>query len=140
VLMFRSKKTKTEFLAIGDVKDWRDAGAEIEALGNRLDAARQAAAKATGPWARDYWTTTHDRLFNKWSLMIQLKDTGLKQKGTTGKITIDYHWWENSDEIKMIGFTWFDHCFESTGLQGRLNDSWAKSKEQSFQKARIGQA
>jgi len=137
--MFRSRKTKTktEFVAIGETKDWRDAGYEIEALGNRLDAARDSAAKATSPWAKDYWTTTHDRLFNKWSLMIQLKDTGLKQKGVKSKTTIDYHWWEKSDEIKIVGFTWFDHYFDNAGLQSRLNDSWAKSKELSFQKARF---
>ena len=138
--MFRSKKTNTEFVAIGETKDWRDAGYEIEALGTRLDHAREASAKATTKWAKDFWTTTHSRLFNKWQLMIQLKDTGLKQKGATGNIRIDYQWYEKSDEIRMVGFTWFDHYFDSMGLKSRLDESWAKSKEIKLEKARQGLA
>ena len=139
--MFRSKKTKTEPASIGKVKDWRDAGHEIESLGLQLDHARQSLAQAKSKWARDYWSTTVDRLFTKWSLMIQLKDTGLRQQGPSSIYSkIDYDWWEPSEEIKMVGFTWFDHYFDNAGLQGKLNDSWAKSKELSFQKARQGLA
>lgn len=136
--MFRSKKDNA--LAIGDIKDWRDAGFEIEALGNRLDHARNAAASATTSWARDFWITTHDRLFNKWRLMIQLKDTGLKQKGVKGNTSIDYHWYEKSEEIQMAGIAVLDNLFHNAGLDARLNESWANSKELSFQKARKGMA
>ncbi len=136
--MFRSKKTKTEPTPIGDIKDWRDAGHEIESLGLQLDNARQSLAQAKSKWANDYWQTTADRLFTKWSLMIQLKDTGLRQQGPSSIFSkIDYAWWEGSEEVRMIGFTWFDHYFDNAGLQGRLNDSWANSKELSFQKARF---
>jgi hypothetical protein len=141
VQMFRSKKTNTEFVALGAVKDWRDAGYEIEALGHRLDAARERAAEASSKWAKDYWTITVDRLFNKWELMIQLKDTGLRQQGPSSVYSkIDYDWWEKSDEIKMIGFPWLDHYFDNAGLQGRLDESWANSKEEKLQKARQGLA
>lgn len=138
--MFRSKKTKAEFTALGDIKDWRDAGYEIEALGNRLDHARKAAKEATTKWARDFWTTTHDRLFNKWQLMIQLKDTGLKQKGVSGKTTIDYHWWEKAEEIKMISVPFLDNMFDNAGLSKRLDESWERARELKVQKARQGQA
>jgi len=140
--MFRSRKTKTktEFVAIGETKDWRDAGYEIEALGNRLDAARERADKSTTRWAKDFWTTTHDRLFNKWALMIQLKDTGLKQKGVSGKTTIDYHWYENSEEIRMASIAVLENLFHNAGLDRRLDESWAKSKEQKLEKARQGLA
>lgn len=140
MLMFQSKKTNTEFVAIGDVKDWRDAGAEIEALGVRLDAARERAAKASTPWAKDFWTTTHNRLFNQWQLMIQLKDTGLRQKGVQGKTKINYDWWERSEEIKMISIPFLDNMFDNAGLDKRLDESWAKSKEQKLEKARLGLA
>jgi hypothetical protein len=139
--MFRSKKTKTEPASIGDVKDWRDAGHEIESLGLQLDAARTALAKAKTRWAQDFWSTTHDRLFTRWSLMIQLKDTGLRQQGPSSIYSgIDYYWWEKSEEIKMIGFTWFDHLFDNAGLDRRLDESWAKARDEKVQKARLGQA
>ena len=141
MLMFRSKKTKTNATPIGDIKDWRDAGHEIESLGLQLDNARQASAKASTKWARDFWTTTSDRLFTKWSLMIQLKDTGLRQQGPSSIYSgIDYYWYEKSEEIKMIGFTWFDHLFDNAGLDRRLDESWAKSKEIKLEKARLGLA
>ena len=139
--MFRSKKTKTNATPIGDIKDWRDAGHEIESLGLQLDNARQAAAKASTKWARDFWTTTSDRLFTKWSLMIQLKDTGLRQQGPSSIYSgIDYYWYEMSEEIKLVGFTWFDHLFDNAGLDRRLDESWAKSKESKLEKARQGLA
>ena len=139
--MFRSKKTKTEPASIGDIKDWRDAGHEIESLGLQLDNARTALAKAKTKWARDFWEVTVDRLFTKWSLMIQLKDTGLRQQGPSSIYSgIDYYWYEPSEEIRMVGFTWFDHWFDSVGLKNRLDESWANAKELKVQKARLGLA
>jgi len=139
--MFRSKKTKTEYVPIGDVKDWRDAGHEIESLGIQLDHARKAAKDARTKWAKDFWSTTADRLFTKWQLIIQLKDTGLKQKGPNSFYSkIDYYWYEKSEEIRMVGFTWFDGWYENSGLQARLDASWAKARDEKLQKARLGQA
>lgn len=139
--MFRSKKTKTQYVPIGDVKDWRDAGHEIEALGARLDYAREASKEAKSKWAKDFWTTTADRLFTKWELMVQLKETGLRQKGPSSFYSkIDYNWWEKSEEIKLVGFTWFDGLYENSGLQGRLDESWAKARDEKLQRARLGQA
>ena len=142
MLMFRSKKTKTNATPIGDIKDWRDAGHEIESLGLQLDNARQAAAKASTKWARDFWTTTSDRLFTKWSLMIQLKDTGLRQQGPSSIYSgIDYYWWEGSEEpASMPWLPSLGNFFENAGLGHRLDESWARSKELSFQKARQGLA
>jgi hypothetical protein len=139
--MFRSKKTKTEPTPIGDIKDWRDAGHEIESLGVQLDNARTALAKAKTKWAKDFWKVTANRLYTKWSLMIQLKDTGLRQQGPSSIYSgIDYYWYEKSEEIRMIGFTWFEGLYENAGLGHRLDESWAKSKEQKLEKARLGQA
>jgi len=138
--MFKKKQT-IKYVGIGEVKDWRDAGYEIEAIGHRLDKARLALANAKSNWAKDYWQVTVDRLFTKWQLTIQLKDTGLRQQGPESFYSdIDYDWYENSEEIRMIGFTWFDHWFDSTGLDRRLDESWAKSKEIKLEKARQGLA
>ena len=139
--MFPSRKTNSEPTALAAIKDWRDAGHEIEALGTRLDQARTAAIAAKGSWAKNYWVTTVERLFTRWQLMVQLKDTGLRQKGPESfYANIDYDWWEKSDEIRMIGFTWMDNWFNDTGLSNRLDESWAKSKEQKLEKARLGLA
>ena len=137
--MFRSKKTNTT--PIGDIKDWRDAGQEIESLGLQLDNARIAASKSKTKWAKDFWTTTADRLFTKWSLMIQLKDTGLRQKGPISIYSnIDYYWYEKSEEIRMASVPFLDKMFDDAGLSSKLDESWAKSKEIKLEKARLGLA
>jgi hypothetical protein len=139
--MFQSKKTKTEFVPIGDIKDWRDAGHEIESLGLQLDHARERASEAKTKWAQDFWTTTADRLFTKWQLIIQLKDTGLKQKGPNSFYSrINYDWVERSEEIRMASVPFLDNMFDNAGLDRRLDESWAKSKEQKLEKARLGLA
>jgi hypothetical protein len=139
--MFRSKKTSTEPAAIGAIKDWRDAGHEIEHLGVRLDAARDALKECNTPWAKDFWATTVARLFTKWELMIKLRDTGLRQQGPESFYSdIDYHWWEKSDEIRMAGNYMLENLFHNAGLSSRLDESWARSKEQKLEKARIGLA
>jgi hypothetical protein len=139
--MFRSKKIKTKTPLIGNIKDWRDSDHELEVIGNRLDQARAALKECKTPWARDFWATTADRLFTKWTLILQLKDTGMRQQGPSSFYSkIDYYWWEKSEEIKMVGFTWFEGLYENAGLQDRLGESWAKSKEQKLEKARQGLA
>jgi hypothetical protein len=139
--MFRSKKSKIKFVAIGEVKDWRDAGHDLEVIGNRLDYARTALKECKSDWGRNFWQTTVDRLYTKWSLILQLKDTGLRQQGPASFYNdIDYYWWEKSEEIRMIGFTWFESLYENAGLSSKLDESWAKSKEIKLEKARLGLA
>jgi hypothetical protein len=139
--MFKKKQNKIKYVGIGEVKDWRDAGHELEVIGNRLDYARTALANARGKWAKDFWTITVARLFTKWTLTLQLKDTGLRQQGPSSFYSkIDYDWWEKSEEIRMVGFTWFDHYFDNAGLSSKLDESWAKSKEIKLEKARQGLA
>ena len=139
--MFKKKQPKTNYVGIGEVKDWRDAGHELDVIGNRLDYARTALTNARSKWARDYWTITVARLFTKWTLTLQLKDTGLRQQGPSSFYSkIDYDWWEKSEEIRMVGFTWFDHYFDNAGLSSKLDESWAKSKEIKLEKARQGLA
>ena len=136
-----SKKTNIKFVAIGDVKDWRDAGYEIEALGTRLDNAREVLAEAKTKWAKDFWSTTVDRLYTKWTLMIQLKDTGLRQQGPDSFYAdIEYDWWEKSEEIRMASLPFLDNMFHDAGLSQRLDESWARAQAQKLEKARLGLA
>ena len=135
-------KKKTEFVNIGDVKDWRNAGYEIEVLGHRLDKARTALKRCKPEtWAYNYWHTTEQRILTKWKLTIQLKDTGLKQITEKRVDTARYDWWEKSEEIGGIGFiTWFDDFINNIGLQQRLGESWGRALEEKVQKARKGLA
>ena len=139
--MFRSKKPKPLSDEIGRVKDWRDAGHDLEVLGIRLDKARAALKECKqGTWAHDFWATTAARLFTKWTLTLQLKDTGMRQIVEKGADLETYDWWEKSDEIRMASVPFLDNLFHNAGLSNRLDESWAKSKELSFQKARLGLA
>ena len=141
MLAFLSKKTKIKYVGLGEIKDWRDAGYEIEHLGTRLDQARAALAAARTKWAKDYWQTTVDRLYTKWTLTVQLKDTGMKQQGPTSfYANIDYYWYEKAEEIRMASIGILDTLFDNAGLQARLDESWARAQEEKFKKARQGLA
>jgi hypothetical protein len=141
--MFRSKKPKIKYVGIGDIKDWRDAGPEIEHLGTRLDQARAALAEAKSKWAKDYWSITANRLYTKWIRTVQLKDTGLKQQGPNSFYSkIDYFWWEQSEEVAM-GIPLFDNLgrmmMDAVG-NSNLERSWEKARDEKLQKARQGLA
>ena len=139
--MFRSKKTKPVTDDIGRIKDWRDAGHELEVLGIRLDKARAALKECKqNTWAHDFWATTVARLFTKWRLTLQLKDTGMRQIVEKHADLETYDWWEKSDEIRMAGNHMLENLFHNAGLSSRLDESWARSKEQKLEKARIGLA
>lgn len=138
--MFRSKKTNTEFVALNpNVKDWKDCQPELESMGARLDSVRKALAGCKeGTWAHDHWTQVEAIVYRKWSMMIKLQQSGLRQVGPDRGFDIDYDWWEGSDEVAdvlpVFGFIndWFNHS--------DLEQSWANAKEQKLQKARQGLA
>ncbi len=146
MLMFRSKKTKTEFLnPEGEFKDWKDAWPEIEALGNRLDAARETLKFCKeGTWAHSHWATIVDTLLRKWQLTVTLYQTGLRQRGPQRGYNIDYTWLEGSDEITMSipvidGITrWINERFGMS--YGSLDRAWEMAREEKLQKARQGLA
>lgn len=144
--MFRSKKTKTEFISLNEsFKDWKDASAEVEAMGNKLDSLRETIRKCPeDSWAHTYWTQIERTVFRKWQLMVSLQQGGLRQVGPSRAVPLDYTWWEGSDEISMqvplidgisrwmgerFGFSYSD-----------LEGSWEKAKEEKLQKARQGLA
>ena len=57
-----------------DLRNWRFLGMEMEALGTRLDAAREALSRANSDWARWYWNETLNRLMLQWSSMPVMHD------------------------------------------------------------------
>ena len=143
--MFLSKKTKSEFLnPEGEFKDWKDAWPEIESLGLRLDAAREARDRCEeGTWAHTHWSQIADTMFRKWQLTVRLYQSGLRQRSPERGIAVDYDWFENSDEPvgylpipSFLNLNFVNDWFN----RGDLEHSWEKAKEQKLQKARQGLA
>lgn len=135
-----NRKPQVEYITPRVYKDWRNADHDLEVLGIRMDQARKAMKKSKKPWAKAFWKTTYDRLFNKWCLTLKLKDTGLRQSTEEEDDSERYHWWERSEEIRTFNFGFFDRFYENIGLEHRLAESWARARDEKLQKARQGLA
>jgi len=150
VPMFQSKSPKTEYVALV-AKDWRDAGPEIQRLGERIDAVRTTIAhlnKRKQKWALRQWKETEALLVRRWKIAVDLQHCGAKEfspVSNTATYKIDYDWFEKSEEVASI-FPFFDYlnywCAEKFGISGRpsLDWSWEKAMQEKIQKARLGQA
>ncbi len=99
---------------------------EMEALGNRLDFAREALSNSTTAWARWYWQETIDRLMLQWRNLPALHD-GEAQMTLIPRWSIDYEWWENSTEIAAWDITekLFDKIYRAD-----LNESWHRIRDE----------
>jgi len=108
-----------------DLKNYRFIGAELEALGNRLDAARLALDNATTDWARWYWQESLDRLLFQWRTKIAMYD-GHGRDNSTPKWTVDYYFYETPQEISSYGLTdrVFDQIFKTS-----LDESWERARQ-----------
>ena len=94
-----AKQMPVEFApAHTNLHSYRYIGEEMEALGNRLDAARKSLAGARSSWARWYWKETLDRLLMQWRALPILHD-GQAEMTLIPKWSVDYEWWENSTEL-----------------------------------------
>lgn len=85
-----------------DLRNWRFLGMEMEALGTRLDAAREALSRARSDWSRWYWTETLERLMLQWRSMPAMHD-GDATMTLMPRWTVNYEWWEGTDEIGYSG-------------------------------------
>lgn len=144
MLMFPSRKMPKQEVKDVFTKDWRDAGPEVERLGQRLDAARQAADYAKeDTWAKNFWTTQSAVLFRKWSQAVKLHQVGMRQEGKVNPgIDIQYDWWEPSDEVAMR-FPLIDgitNWIMDRTSNPNLDRAWEMAKEEKVQKARQGLA
>lgn len=133
------KEDKLEFAEI--YKDWRDAGYEIEMIGQQLDKAREALARCKkGTWAYNYWNTASTRLFNKWRNKVTMKAVGLVQVGRRDPDwTVRTDWWEGAEEVAGTSMIWIHLADKLTGGPN-LERSWQKAQEEKLQKARQGLA
>ena len=143
------KKTNTEYIPLVS-KDWRDAGPEIERLGQRIDVVRDVVhrlTKSDQKWAVRYWREAETQLLHRWKIAVDLQHCGARESSMVRNAMtskIDYSWWEPAEEI--ISMPILDHvtnwCYEKFGITGRpgLDWSWERAMEQKLQKARQGQA
>ena len=142
MLKFLSRKTKTEFVTPEFYKDWGNATQEIEWLGHRLDAVREAIKETKeGTWAHTHWNEVEAIILRKWKHTVRMKDVGLRQQGKrdTGP-TIDYTWWERDDGTGTSGLPIFGFFNDMFTTSRSLDWSWEKARDEKLQKARQGMA
>lgn len=116
-----TKKKPVEFLSSStNLHNYRFIGEEMEALGTRLDAARESLSQARTVWARWYWQETVDRLLSQWRALPILHD-GEAQTTLIPKWTVDYNFYERAEEIAPWDIT--DKMFHKM-YRPNLDESW----------------
>jgi hypothetical protein len=123
-----AKQHPVEFVSItSDLRNWRFLGMEMEAIGTRLDAAREALSRAKNDWARWYWTETIERLMLQWHSMPILRDGDVTMTQMP-RWTIDYEWWDGTKEIG--GWDISDQLFEKIFRGENLDESWNRIRNE----------
>jgi hypothetical protein len=100
---------------------------EMEAIGTRLDAARESLSRAKNDWARWYWTETIERLMLQWHSMPILRDGDVTMTQMP-RWTIDYEWWDGTKEIG--GWDISDQLFEKIFRGENLDESWNRIRNE----------
>ena len=94
-----AKQKEVEFVPVqNNMHNWRFIGMEMEALGQRLDAAREALSNAQSDWACWYWTETLDRLMRQWRHLPALHDSDATMT-LLPRWTVDYEFYEGANEV-----------------------------------------
>jgi hypothetical protein len=119
-----------EFLSTHtDLRNWRFLGMEMEALGTRLDAAREALTRAQTDWARWYWSETLDRLMLQWRSMPVMHD-GDATTTQRPRWILDYEWWEQGQEIGYTGLEGLtDALLEKIFRTEDLDSVWRRHRD-----------
>ena len=108
-----------------DLRNWRFMGMEMEALGTRLDAAREALSRARTDWTRWYWTETLDRLMLQWRHLVPLHD-GDARMTVIPRWTTNYEWWDGFAEIG--GWDLTDKLFDKI-FRADLDEVWNRHRD-----------
>jgi hypothetical protein len=128
-----AKTRYTEFVPMqADLRNWRFLGMEMEALGTRLDAAREALSRAKNDWARWYWTETLDRLMLQWHSMPILHDADVTMTQLP-RWTVDYEWIDKSMEIG--GYDISDQLFDKI-FRADLDEVWHRHRDARLMKCK----
>lgn len=112
------------------MKNYRFLGEEMEALGNRLDHARESLSGARSKWAQNYWKQTVDRLLFQWRQLPILHDSDA-QITIIPRWTVTYDYYEGSKELGYsVGDKIFDDIFRTN-----LDESWENHRAQRLARA-----
>ena len=109
-----------------DLRNWRFLGMEMEALGTRLDAAREALSRARSDWSRWYWTETLERLMLQWRSMPIMHD-GDATMTLMPRWTVNYEWWDGTVEIG--GWDISDQLFDKIFRTDDLDSVWRRHRD-----------
>lgn len=120
--IFSQKKPIEIESSVDNLHNYRYIGEEMEALGTRLDAAREALKNTRSAWARWYWQETLNRLLIQWRALPALHD-GDAQTTLIPRWTVNYDYWENNAEIG--GWDLTDKVFEKI-YRPNLDESWER--------------
>lgn len=125
-----AKQKEVEFVPVqNNLHNWRFIGMEMEALGQRLDAARKALSNARTDWARWYWAETIDRLMIQWRHLPALHD-GDATMTLLPRWTVDYEYYQTSQEL---GYDISDQLFDKI-FKTNLDESWDRIRTERIMK------
>ena len=119
---FKKRKTEPFVSSVQNLHNYRFIGEEMEALGLRLDAARESLKTAKSVWAQWYWQETLNRLLMQWRALPILHD-GEAQTTLIPKWTVKYNYYETSDEIGSWDLT--EKMFNKL-YRPNLDESWER--------------
>ena len=115
------------------MKNYRFFGDEAEILGNRLDHARDRAAKSTTAWARNYWSNNVERLLFQWRQLPILHD-GDAMVTIIPRWTVDYEFYERGERNLYNGVT--DRAYHKLFRESiDLDASWENHRATRLAKA-----
>jgi len=115
------------------MKSYRFYGDEMEILGNRLDHARERAAKSTSAWAKNYWSQNVERLLFQWQQLPILHD-GDAQMTLIPKWMVSYDFYERAEAHEYTGIT--ERAYEKFFRENaNLDASWHLHREARLAKA-----
>ena len=115
------------------MKSYRFFGEEMEVLGNRLDYARDRAAKSTTAWARNYWSNNVERLLFQWRQLPILHD-GDAMTTIIPRWNVDYEFYERGERNLYNGVT--DRAYHKLFRESvDLDASWENHRAARLAKA-----
>lgn len=115
------------------LKSYRFVGEEMEVLGQRLDAARDAHKNAKSAWAKSYWQQNVERLLFQWKQLPVLHDADA-QISIIPKWTVSYDYYERGHKTEGHGIT--DRAYNKLfNHDANLDASWNAHREQRLAKA-----
>ena len=131
-----AKQKEVEFVPIqNNMHNLRFIGMEMEALGQRLDSAREALSRANSKWSRWYWTETLNRLMIQWKHLPALHD-GDATMTLLPRWTVDYEFYEGANEIG--GLDIIDHAYHTVFRESvDLDASWENHRAARLAKAQF---